>query len=209
MSATVSPPAEERVYLYDVPWSLYVSLNKLSPGRRTRMSYNRGVIEIMSPGRRHESAKVLISRMIERWTRLHKIAICSTGSTTFRRADEERGFEADESYYIRNEAEIRDADEINLTVSPPPDLIVEIDITRRSLNKFSVYESIGVPELWLYDGLQVVVDCLSEAGGYLRSDHSRALPGFPLESVHQVIERSREVGEHAAMAEFEHRIGIC
>jgi len=119
MSVTVSPPAEERVYLYDVPWSLYVSLNKLSQGRRTRMSYNRGVIEIMSPGRRHESAKVLISRMTERWTKHHRIAICSTGSTTFRRTDDERDFEADESFYILNEAEVRDVDEIDLAVSPP------------------------------------------------------------------------------------------
>jgi Uma2 family endonuclease len=207
MSVTVSPPAEERVYLYEVPWALYVSLNKVSQGRRTRMAYNRGVIEIMSPGRRHESAKVLISRMIERWTKHHQIAICSTGSTTFRRADEERGFEADESFYIRNEASVRDADEIDLAVSPPPDLILEIDITHRSMSKFSVYESIGVPELWMYDGHQVVVHCRSESGGYLCVDQSRALPDFPLGRVHQIIERSKDVGEHLAIAEFEMFIG--
>lgn len=207
MSVTVSPPAEERVYLYEVPWPLYVSLNRVSQGRRTRISYNRGVVEIMSPGKRHESAKVLISRMIERWTKHHQIAICSTGSTTFRRADEERGFEADESFYIRNEAVVRGADEIDLSVSPPPDLIIEVDITHRSMNKSSVYESIGVSELWLYDGTQVVVHCLSETGGYDRAAHSRVLPGFPLELVHQVIQRSLEVGEHAAIAGFESRIG--
>jgi len=40
--------------------------------------------------------------------------------------------------------------EIDLTIVPPPDLAIEIDITSRT--GFDNYEALGVLELWRYNG---------------------------------------------------------
>ena len=47
---------------------------------------------------------------------------------------------------------MRGKKELDLAVDPPPDLAIEVDISRSSLNKLSIYADIGVPEVWLYDG---------------------------------------------------------
>ena len=43
-------------------------------------------------------------------------------------------------------------DTIDLTVDPPPDLIVEVDISHPSLDKFPIYASLGVPEVRRHNG---------------------------------------------------------
>jgi len=79
------------------------------------------------------------------------LEIYPTGSTTFKRLNQARGAEPDSSFYIQNAARIRGKREIDLTQDPPPDLVVEIDITSSSLNRFQIYATLGVPELWRYD----------------------------------------------------------
>ncbi len=41
---------------------------------------------------------------------------------------------------------------INLTEDPPPDLVVEVDITHTDINKLALYARLGVPELWRFNG---------------------------------------------------------
>jgi Uma2 family endonuclease len=43
--------------------------------------------------------------------------------------------------------------EIDLTIVPPPDLAIDIDITSRT--GFDNYEALGVQELWRYNGKTV------------------------------------------------------
>jgi Uma2 family endonuclease len=40
-------------------------------------------------------------------------------------------------------------DRIDLTVDPPPDLAIEIDVTSKT--QISAYQSLKVPEIWRYD----------------------------------------------------------
>jgi hypothetical protein len=55
----------------------------------------------------------------------------SVGSTTFKRQDLERGFEADKCFYFQHAEQVRVRDEIDLAVDPPPDLIVDVDIKKK------------------------------------------------------------------------------
>jgi Uma2 family endonuclease len=41
---------------------------------------------------------------------------------------------------------------VDLNEDPPPDLIVEVDITHTDINKLQFYASMGVPEFWRYNG---------------------------------------------------------
>ena len=80
------------------------------------------------------------------------VDVFDAGSTTFRREDLRRGFEPDGCFYIRHERRIRGKQRIDLTVDPPPDLVIEVDVTSTSLDKLPIYAQIGVPEVWRHDG---------------------------------------------------------
>jgi Uma2 family endonuclease len=149
---TVLIPAEQRVVLDNISWSTYLAILRDAESCRGRIAYDRGVLEIMSPSKVHEHVKRLIGRMIEAFTEELNIDIESASSTTFKREDLARGFEPDECYYIAHAGVVRGKDDIDMTVDPPPDLIIEVDISRSSLNKFGIYRALGIPEVWRYDG---------------------------------------------------------
>jgi len=85
------------------------------------------------------------------------------------------GFEPDTCFYIQSAQRIHGKDEIDLAVDPPPDLVIEIDITHPSLDKLPIYAAIGVPEIWRYDGHTVTLVILQE-GAYIAREESVAFP---------------------------------
>jgi Uma2 family endonuclease len=57
------------------------------------------------------------------------------------------GFEPDACFYLDHADAIAPDRPLDLAVDPPPDLVVEVDITRSSLDKFPIYAALGVPEV--------------------------------------------------------------
>ena len=124
----------------------------------------------------------------------------SLASTTFKNENMDAGLEADDCFYIQNEAVIRGKKRIDLTIDPPPDLAIEIDITSRT--RFNNYEALGVPELWRYDGQSLEINILDN-GKYNKSNISRNFPQFPLSDViYQYVEQSKVVGRNTIMRAF-------
>jgi len=176
MATVLSSPAQ-RVVLNHVSWETYESLladhlDCSSP----RFTYDRGMLEIMSPSAEHEEANRTIATLVEVVAEELRIRFRNLGSTTFRREDLKRGFEPDSCFYIQSVERIRGKKKIDLTIDPPPDLIIEIDITSESLAKLPIYAKIGVPEIWRYESERVIILKL-EGDGYIESDESLALPG--------------------------------
>lgn len=124
---------------------------------------------------KHESVKHTLSVLIEVLAEELNIDVYGFGSTTFKRADLGRGFEPDACFYIQHEALVRGKEELDLTIDPPPDLIIEIDITSPSLNKFPLFAALGIPEVWRYDGAQVRIFRL-EGEAYQEQAESTVLP---------------------------------
>lgn len=138
----------ERVVLYDVSWETYEKLLEAFEDRRFPHTYVDGTLEIMTISHEHEWLKKILARFIENLSMELKVRITSSGSTTLRRELKKRGLEPDESYYIANYAVVRGLKWINLNRHPPPDLIVEIDVTHKSLDRLEPYAKLGVPEIW-------------------------------------------------------------
>ena len=111
-----------------------------------------------------------------------------------------QGLEADDCFYIENEAAVRGKKRIDLTVDPPPDLAIEIDITSRT--RFNHYQALGVGELWRFNGSELEINSL-ESGEYLTVNESLHFPGFPLvEVIPQYLERSKIEGRNKTMKAF-------
>jgi Uma2 family endonuclease len=118
--------------------------------------------------------------MIDTITEELAIRIVAVGSTTFNREAVDRGLEPDECYYIANAGRIVKWDRIDLDVDPPPDLAVEVDITRSSLDRVGIYAALGVPEVWRFDGVEFEVLLLGADRNYTRSEQSAAMPFLPM-----------------------------
>jgi Uma2 family endonuclease len=178
--ATVSRlESERRFVLYGASWQTYEALVHDLECGAVRLTYDRGSLEMMSPSRDHERFKTLIGRIIEIFTEALDIPMQAGGSTTWRKADLQKGLEADECYYIQHEPQICDKSEINLDVDPPPDLAVEIEISSSILDKMAVYAALKVPEIWRYDGETLRICLLDAEGEYRDAERSLNLPQLP------------------------------
>src|SRR5919112_5545286 len=138
---TAKSRAEQRVLLRNISWETYERLlDERGDSRVPRLAYDWGDLEIMSPSSEHESVAYFVAVLAEEM----RVNAYGVGSTTYRRGDIGRGFEPDASFYIRNEERIRGKPRIDLSVDPPPDLVIEVDITSPSLDKFPIYARLGV-----------------------------------------------------------------
>jgi len=200
--ATVTRQTTRQIVLHNVAWSTYEAILTDMEDRAIHLTYDQGDLEIMSPSDEHERIKTLIGRMIERLTDVMDIPIRSAGSTTFRIEMKRRGLEPDESYYVANEPRIRGRDTIDLQVDPPPDLAVEVDISRSSLDRMGIYASIGVPEVWRYETGQIVVHVLRADGSYERQDQSPSFPFLPLSEFSRFLARRNDSDETTWIRQF-------
>lgn len=175
MTATLIQ-SPDRVILRNISWQIYQSLiNDFEAEPAIRLTYDRGTLEIRMPLDPYETYKTLIGRFIEAATEGLNLEIRSLGSRTCDRADLRRGLEPDQCYYIQYEALVRAVEQIDLDQFPPPDLAVEVDITSSSLDRFSIYADLGIPEVWRYDGQSLIIYYLQE-GQYEICDRGLALP---------------------------------
>jgi Uma2 family endonuclease len=126
----------------------------------------------MTPPRWHERIKSLLGRMIEAMTEEFEIPIFSGGSTTLKDKLKERGAEPDECYYVANEPRMWGREDYDPAVDPPPDVVIEVNISRSSLDKFAIYADFGVPEIWTYEDDALCVYQLQGDGAYAQRDHT-------------------------------------
>jgi Uma2 family endonuclease len=156
----------------------------------------------MSPSRRHERIKVLLGRLFEVLTEELGMEILAVGSTTLMRVDLERGLEPDASYYLSNEAEIRGRTDLDLHEDPPPDLAIEVDVTRKSLDRLTIYAALGVPEVWRYKEGAIEIYQLREGKGYITTESSSLLPEFPVGELAMFLDLENRMGDNQRVATF-------
>jgi Uma2 family endonuclease len=187
--ATVTEPTEQRLHLYEVPWEGYLSYSDGLGPRHIRVTYDRGEMDVMTLSSRHEWEKKLLARLVEALTEEMGIDIAGRGSMTCRRPDLERALEPDEAYWIDHEAAVREVEQINLEIDPPPDLVLEIEISRSAMNRMAIYAAMRVPEVWRWDGEVLRVCLLTSRRIYRESDWSKAFPFLPLVEFTRFLKR--------------------
>ena len=174
-----------------VSWETYERLLADDEERRVpRMTYNQGVLELVTPSLPHEKDALTIARIVDIVAAIIGVPILSAGGTTYRRNDLERGFEPDASFYIQNEAQVRDRPGIDLSVDPPPDVVLEMEMSRSALDKLPLFASMGIQEVWRCDGQRVTIFIL-EQDRYRESATSLALPVLTSDILTRFLAESR------------------
>ncbi len=150
----------------------------------------------------HERFKSLLARLVETLTEELDLEIASFGSMTCRRADLSRGLEPDECFWISHEPEVRGRLEIDLTADPPPDLVLEIEISRSVLDRMEAYARLGVPEVWRYDGRSVRFEHLQPDGVYSASDISATFPFLSTSELGTFLSLAGTLSENKLVHQF-------
>lgn len=194
MTTVLNPPqtdAEKRFVLHDVSWETYEQLLKNYEDHSVpRFTYDHGELEIMSPSQPHEQVSCILILLVNLICEEYEFDVIGVGSTTQRRVDLQRGLEPDGSFYIQNAYTMRGVSDLDLTVHPPPDLVIEVDFSSPSIPKIPIYAALGAPEIWRYYKDQITFLWLSE-GQYISASESAALPGILSEDVIGFVRESQ------------------
>ena len=182
---------EQRVTLRGLTWHAYQQILHALPQRRTaRLTYDRGVLEITMPLEDHEFALRLIERFIIALVFEMGLKIKTMGSTTMDRQELDRGSEPDCAYYIQNQPSVVGRT-VDFTTDPPPDLVVEVDITHTDIDKNRLYAAMGVSELWRYNGRDWRIFQLQN-GEYQECDRSPTFAWVEKEYLYQFLTQAQQ-----------------
>lgn len=197
--ATIASPAsgDQWVVFHDVPWDIYAGLLKARGQGRVRLTYFHGVLEIMTLSKLHEILSEVLGGFVKVLAREYGLEVQSVGSMTMHLEELQAGGEADKSYYIRHEETVRERDEYDPRIDPPPDLVVEVDLSSSSSRRMLVFAELGIPELWQYDGERLVFKSLGEAGKYEPIEQSLSFPGLTAAGLQSFVDRRGTMGEIA------------
>lgn len=177
---------EQRVVFRHLPWDAYLQiLGALPQARNARLTYDAGTLEITVPLETHEFFNRLIERFIITLVELMGLRVKTMGSTMLNYPELRKGAEPDNAYYIQNQALVQGR-AVDLRQDPPPDLVVEIDITHTDIAKNQLYASLGVPEFWRFDG-QVWQIYQLQDGEYLELEVSPTLPTVTKEQLYTFL----------------------
>ncbi len=180
MSANLLSPAAsqtQHVLLKGISWPTYQAiLQDLGDHRPTRLAYAQGILEIIMPSDLHEWIARLLEAMLRALTEAANLRLRGYGSTTLEREDLAQGAEPDACFYIQNVDRVLGQRQLNLNLDPPPDLVIEVDITNSSRRRFGIYQQLQIPEVWRYTQRQGVTLYQLQGDQYVECEFS---PTFP------------------------------
>jgi Uma2 family endonuclease len=194
-------PPGQHLRLHNITWADFEAiLDELGEHRSHRIAYQNRILDIMAPLPEHEDDKEIIGDLLKALLEELDIEFRTLGSTTFKNPQIMVGIEPDQCFYIRHEPAIRGKKRLDLSIDPPPDLAIEIDITRRTHP--DTYAALGVPELWQRVNEEIRIYQLQN-GQYIPVPESSFFPGWPLSTeIPKYVEQSRVQGRNAMMRSF-------
>jgi Uma2 family endonuclease len=172
-----TPNADSIVVLHDVTWEDYERVLEIRGDKSApRINYLEGELEIMSPSKDHEQIKSFIGRLLEAWCIDRGIEMTPFGSWTLKERKQDRGAEADECYIFGTAPRER------------PQLAIEVEWTRGSIDKLRIYEKLGVDEVWTWrKGVIQVYVLVGEK--FVKVERSRLLPDLDLGLLTSMLDR--------------------
>ncbi|MGI0480239.1 Uma2 family endonuclease [Geminocystis sp. CENA526] len=205
MTAIITKPIGENIVkLNSVSWATFNHLlDELGNKRSQRLTYYNHILEIMSPLGIHENNNRFIESLIFVIADELGLNLKKFGSLTLKSPQFQQAVEPDSCYYLQNEPKVRNKQQIDLTINPPPDLVLEIDITSGSLHKLPIYANLGVPEIWRYHAEKLTVFIFEkETNNYQECDQSFVFPFLDLSLIPELIQQSSIERETAVLRAF-------
>lgn len=185
------PIGERRMVFWDLDWSRYQTIRQaIGNDRNVRLTYDQGVLEVTMPLEDHEFAVRMIALFIRVLVVELDMNVKTMGSTTLDREILDRSAEPDNAYYIQHWQQVAGRN-VDLAQDPPPDLVVEVDITHTDIKKMDLYASMGIPEFWRYNGEVWRIYCL-DGTQYHEVNVSPTFPQVPKDKLYEFLAQARQ-----------------
>ncbi|HLG17454.1 MAG TPA: Uma2 family endonuclease [Blastocatellia bacterium] len=196
------PPGSTLV-LQRIAWDEYeAALAAAGENTGFRLSYDQGTLQIMTISPEHESYTDLIQNLVRLCTLRLRIKLRSFGSATMKKIQAAKGSEPDCCFYVQGASLIGNRKHVDFAVDPPPDIVVEVDISHDSTSKFPIYAAFGVPEIWRYDGKALTIYHLRE-NEFVAASASLALPVLTTDVLTEFVNRTQDEDENSVLLAFE------
>lgn len=200
---TLQLPLTGYAYLEGVSWDDYEALLEKAGERPFRSTYDNGRLEIMTLSFEHEWLKRNLGRLIDLLAIVLNLPFQPGGSTTMKRKLKKKGLEPDDCWWFRYEKKMRGRKKrLDLEVDPPPDLAVEIDVTRSVLKRMKIYAALRVAEVWRFKAERLKAYLLQTDGTYAASDHSRIFPMLAMADMQRFLEKAGATDQATLSREF-------
>jgi Uma2 family endonuclease len=202
MTIMLDQPLEQGILLDYMSWDFYERLLEEVSDRHIFVTYDQGRLEIMSPSWKHERYAGRVAMIVRIVAMELGIKFLSGDSTTFKLRSTEAGLEPDNCFYIQNVQAMIGKDSVDLATDPPPDLAIEIEVSRRLADRIEVYRRLGVPEVWLEDERSLRILRLVD-GAYEPAKTSAAIPSLLPEQIHSLVVLSETTDEGTWIASIQ------
>ena len=193
------PAPGRAVRIANVPWDMYEGVLKAFEGKRgIRLTYDRGELEIMVPSFDHDRGDRLLAMFVPILAEELGVPVLPSGSTTLRLKKVLKGIEADDIFWLASAAKLAGVRDLDLTVHPPPDLAIEVDVSRSSMKRLAIYRKLGVPEVWRLKGDSLTFHVLS-GKKFEVVPKSRSFPLVAAADLVTFVKRGREAGDQTPL----------
>ncbi|MEB3211678.1 MAG: Uma2 family endonuclease [Leptolyngbyaceae bacterium] len=184
-------------------WEDYCVLrDSRGDGSIPRIKYRRGEILLMSPLPRHGREAHLLARIVEALLD-HDLRDYEAFTPITMDIPESGGIEPDYCFYIDNWQSAVGKDRIDWQVDPPPDLVIEIDVT--TYTAAEDYAPYKVPEVWLFKNSGLKIYHLQD-DSYQQQSTSQFFPTVDLPPlIDEVFQRAAQQGTGAALRQLRQR----
>ncbi len=177
---------------HDVSWDDYEAMLRIVGDGHIRVTYDQGTMEIFMPLFRHDNDSYLLGRMVDLLTEELEISVQGGRTTTHKRQDLGKGAEPDDCYWFgKNARHMRGKRELDLSRDPAPDLVIEVDVTRTSLDRLKIFAAMEVPEIWRSTSRSLQFLHLQADGTYQPRTTSRNFPSLQVSSVAEFLKQGR------------------
>jgi len=186
----------------DVSWNFYSAMLREHDERPSRINYSRGTLEVMTLSIEHERFKMVVGMMVGLIALTFRLRVAHGGSSTLKRMAKQKGLEADQCYWVANEAVMRTKKRINLRTDPPPDLVLEIDVMHSVVNRENIYAALGVPEMWVLSRDATLTAYALEQGQWQPIERSRSFPFLRVADLNPFVARIGVDDDTSVLTDF-------
>jgi Uma2 family endonuclease len=186
----------------DVSWNFYRAMLREYDERPSRINYSRGTLEVMTLSIEHERYKAVLGLMVGLIALTFRLRVAHGGSSTLKRMAKKKGLEADQCYWVANEATMRTKKRINLKTDPPPDLVVEIDVMHSVVNREKIYAALGVPEMWVLSRDARLAAHALDGGAWKPVEHSLSFPFLRVADLNPFVARIGVDDDTSVLSDF-------
>lgn len=207
LQATPAAPtrdeADQRVLLTDVSWDAYRTIGDLLADRPAlRLTYDQGILEIMVTSPRHEVDKKWLACFIQILAEESQREFTTAGNMTFQREDLQKGMEPDDCFWISNEPQMRGKRTWQPDVDPPPDLALEIEVSRSAVSRMNIYAALRVSEIWRFNGVAIRCMLLGPEGVYQQAEKSLSFPEITVGDLMAFLKQSESSPSLTVIRDF-------